>query len=472
MLSRLGMSNLSMQTSCSFALGHVIFSLQSFSVFYVYNLVILRSTSAMVPGVHWTLGGLRRVVQFTSSTSTMERVPIELWEQILLKVMEMGEAPIFATSCTPYTFLYFVNQQTHWYRKPHHDYMERRRRLGLVCRTWNEFVLSTSHRWLLLGQGNAMYELDSTTTSPGCRGGVGPVETLSTTITSEQSVIPVLSWVSHILKRPANHFPLRAYTLRLFATPLPGYNPFENLLVGTTSIQGTNTNTNTNTALRSLSITASIHSYAPIALSQISRTFTGLRSLFLIDVKAARQQALTLPHLEVLYMSCLPQELETLQGSMKAWETPALRHVYLGRTRTPLMDLLDCFLGRYAHQIESLVLRRITTYSPLLLNLPSGFWAQFTELRLLGLDGATLEHKEWSGWSVVPPPTHPCRYLLCRLNTSVDCAVDKIHSVWTWHHGVRLVAGHTDRDKYYVVKNDPGSSITSMESNYGVLPEF
>jgi len=90
----------------------------------------------------------------------MERVPIELWEQILLKVMEMDEAPIFATSCTPYTFLYFVNQQTrnHWHRKPHHDYLKRRRRLRLVCRTWNEFVLSTGHRWLQLGQWDATYD--------------------------------------------------------------------------------------------------------------------------------------------------------------------------------------------------------------------------------------------------------------------------------------------------------------------------
>jgi len=155
----------------------------------------------------------------------MKRLPIELWEQILRNAMEMGEAPVFATSCTPYTFLYFVNQQTaYWEQKPHHDYLERRRGIRLVCRTWNAFVLSTRHRWLQLRQKNAMYELDSTTTSPGCRGGVGPVEKLSTTISSEESVIPVLSWVSHILKRPENHFPLRAYTLQLFATPVPGYN--------------------------------------------------------------------------------------------------------------------------------------------------------------------------------------------------------------------------------------------------------
>ena len=44
--------------------------------------------------------------------SIMERVPVEVWQQNLLKVMEMVEAPIFATSCTPYTFLSFVDQQT------------------------------------------------------------------------------------------------------------------------------------------------------------------------------------------------------------------------------------------------------------------------------------------------------------------------------------------------------------------------
>jgi len=437
-------------------------------------------TSTKVPGVHWIFGG-PRVGSFTSST--MERFPIELWEQILLKVMEMDETPIFATSCTSYTFLYFVNQQTSkpWHRKPHYDYLERRRRLRLVCRTWNEFVLSTSHRWLQLGQGNAMYELDSTTTSPGCRGGVGPIEKLSTTINSEESVIPVLSWVSHILKRPENHSPLRAYTLRLFNTPVPGYNPFDDLLVGAKTTQGTNANTNT--TLHSLSITTSIDSNASIAFSQISRTFTSLRSLFLTDVTVAPQQALALPHLEVLYLNYPLPWLEMLQGSMETWKTPALRHVYLGHISVPLMDVLDRFLGQYARQIESLVLspittypphlfNPITTYPPHLLNLPSGFWDQFTELRLLGLDNGTLEDEEWSGWSVVPPPTHPCRYLVCRINPSMDRVVNKIDSIWTWHDGVRLVAGHADWDKYYVVTKYPGSSITSMESNYGVLPEF
>jgi len=161
---------------------------------------------------------------------------------------------------------------------------------------------------------------------------------------------------------------------------------------------------------------------------------------------------------------------------METWETPALRHVYLGQITMPLMDLLDRFLGRYAHQIESLILipilTPITTYSPLLLNLPSGFWAQFTELRLLGLDTGTLEHREWSGWSVVPPPTHPCRYLVCCVYSSMR-VVNNIQSRWTWHHCMRLVVGETvDWNKYYVVKKDPGLFTTFMESNSGVLLEF
>src|SRR6266481_8275010 len=127
----------------------------------------------------------------------MERVPVEIWQQILLNVIEMDEAPIFATSCTPYTFLYFINQQTraHTQRKPYLDYLERRTCLRLVCRAWSEFILITSHRWLQLEEGSPTYELDST--NPGARG-VRAVERLSMTITSEELIDPIFSWTSHI----------------------------------------------------------------------------------------------------------------------------------------------------------------------------------------------------------------------------------------------------------------------------------
>ena len=89
-----------------------------------------------------------------------------------------------------------------------------------------------------------MYQLDLTILSTG---GVDPIERLSTTINSEELVTPILSWVSHILKCPANQLPLRAYTLRVFNTPSLGYNPLD-YLVGRTSTE-CSTNTNTNTTL-------------------------------------------------------------------------------------------------------------------------------------------------------------------------------------------------------------------------------
>jgi len=421
----------------------------------------------------------------------MERVSVEVWQQILLKVMETSNLPIFATSCTPYTFLAFTYlhmlQQSH--RKPYLDYLTQRRCLRLVCRAWNEFVLFSSHRWLPLEAWSPMYELDPTTLIR-TKGGVGPIEILSTAINSDEFVTPILSWASHILKRPASQTPLRAYILHIDVAPAlkPGCNPLD-LLVGATTTQDPEcmtTTTNTNTTLRSLSITTLFgpnlsgpnHS---ISFSQISRTFMGLRSLFLIRVKAAPQVTLALAQLEVLYVECYRPEWRKLQQSIETWDTPRLRHVHLGRFNTPLTDVIDRFLGRYAHQIESLVLSNAAFFPLSCLDLPSGFWTQFIALRLFGLDCTTLRCKEWSGWSVVPPPTHPCQYLLCDmwsakelgLERLVEREVNNIHRRWTWNDGVRLVAGHARSGQYYIVKNiRDDQSIANMEKTVGILPEL
>jgi len=405
----------------------------------------------------------------------MERVSVEVWQQILLKVMETNDWPRFTASCTPYTFL-GVTYLSNWLerdKKPYLDYLAQRRRLRLVCRAWNEFVLFTSHRWLLLGDYSPMYTLDSTTIR--AKGGVGPIEILSTKISRNELVTPILSWASHILKRPASQSPLRSYILHFTSVTTLGYNPLD-LLVGRTTTQDPEC-TNTNTTLRLLSITA-IDSNISISFSQISRTFTGLRSLFLRGLISVPQQPLTLAHLEVLYMGIVYEKWEDLQQSFETWHTPALRHVRLSYFRTQLTDLIDCFLGRYAHQIESLVLSGVSGYCSPCLDLPPGFWAQFTALRLLGLSDRTLENKKWSGWSVVPPPTHPCQYLLCHFYCPVERelvrlaerVVNDIRAGWTWSDGVRLVVGHTFADQFCVVKNIRGDP--NMERNVRVLPEL
>jgi len=408
----------------------------------------------------------------------MERASVEVWQQILLKVMETNDWPIFTTSCTPYTFLGFTYLHN-WLERdkgPYLDYLAQRRRLRLVCRAWNEFVLLTSHRWLLLEDHSPMCKLDSTTIR--AKGGVGPTEILSTEIFQNELVTPILTWASHILKRPASQSPLRSYILYLGNAHTMGYNPLD-LLVGTTTTQDPAC-TNTNTTLRLLSISGLSNN--SISFSQISRTFTGLRSLFLSGLTAVPQQPLTLAHLEVLYVQVMWEKWEDLQRSFETWHTPALRHVRLSHFRTQLTDLIDCFLGRYAHQIESLVLSAVKGYYLPCLDLPSGFWAQFTALRLLGLSVLTLQNTEWSGWSVVPPPTHPCRYLLCHfycpvesaeLDRAVEWVVNYIRARWTWDDGVKLVVGHVYADQFYVVKNIRGDpSIANMERNVRVLPEL
>jgi len=169
-----------------------------------------------------------------------------------------------------------------------------------------------------------------------------------------------------------------------------------------------------------------------------------------------------------------------MQQSIDTWDTPALRHVRLGRLSRPLTDAIDRFLGRYAHQIESLVLNEYGSFSWPFLNISSGFWAQFTALRLLGLNGSTLKNERWSGWSVMPPPTHPCRYLLCRFYiprenelAEVGRVVDDIRARWTWNDDVRLIVGHGRTGQYYVVKNVRGDqSIANMEKTVGILPEL
>jgi len=414
----------------------------------------------------------------------MEHVPVEIWQQILLKVMETNDWPIFATSCTPYTFLAFMYLHVFYQRnrKPYQDYLTQRRRLRLVCRAWNEFVLSTSHRWLPLEEDSSpMYKLDPTTSY--ANGGVGPVEKLSTVINSNEGVTPILSWVSHILKRPASQTPLQTYILNIRRARRPGYNPLDDLVGTMTSQDPGCSNTNTNTTLRALSITMSSTARNFISLSQICRTFTGLRILSLINVNETPQRTLTLAHLEVLYVR-FPSG--ALLESMGTWDVPALRHVSLEHFRMPLTGMLDRFLGRWAHQIESLWFHDFDpAHSSLLVSplhdLPSGFWAQFAALRLLALDCKTPQCKKWSGWSVVPPPTHPCRYLVCRIFTLKESEVERqvgrevedIRTRWTWHDGVRLVVGNTLTGQYYVVKNiRDGTSIANMEKTVGILPEL
>jgi len=96
---------------------------------------------------------------------------------------------------------------------------------------------------------------------------------------------------------------------------------------------------------------------------------------------------------------------ETLLESMGTWDTPALRHLSLGHFSMPLTGVLDRFLGRWAHQIESLFCREFD---------PSRLYS--TSLPDFGLSFPCCVCSDWTaklssarngpgGPSCHPPPT-------------------------------------------------------------------
>ena len=106
------------------------------------------------------------------------------------------------------------------------------------------------------------------------------------------------------------------------------------------------------------------------------------------------------------------------------------------------------------------------------MDLRPDFWDVFRALRLFGMRATTVEREDWTGWTVVPPPTHPLSYLVCWSLTSVEGAVDCLRQLWTYHPGVRLVAAQNNTDTYHLVKDiRDGQWIANMIETNGILPD-
>ena len=134
--------------------------------------------------------------------------------------------------------------------------------------------------------------------------------------------------------------------------------------------------------------------------------------------------------------------------------------------------MLDGFLRRYAAQLESLVLlEEESKDSASLLDLPVDFWDAFSALRLLGIVVATLEWHDWPGWTVVPPITHPLRYVVCLSRWDVVPMIDGVYRKWTYHEGVKFVTVEKHTDRFYLVNNVRNEPWV-MERTCGILPEL
>ena len=374
------------------------------------------------------------------------RLPVELWQDILLLTIGSNGYPTFATTCTASTFIHFLEQE----KDPHSSYLEYvgcRATLRQVCRAWNEFLESTDTWWV---HAEDPYHPRKSFGLPPVTDQVAIVKQLSMTITTRECVGPALNWASDLFQRV--QAPILSYNINLEAPYDLNFidEPYDLLAPVSTKM-----------ALRSLRIACRFQNYCnPISLSQINTNFKDLVSLSLSRAPVRSTEELILPRLEFLYIhSTLPTE---------RWDLPRLRHVYLaGISCTTDFHMLTASVRRYASQLESLVLE---SHSPANA-FPADFWATFPALRLFGLPEGQLRQHNWGGWAVPPPRSHPLRYLVCEAALMLPSTVSMLSQHWTYHDAVALVVEETTFGVYYLIEDLKQCEWRrGMTETNGILP--
>jgi len=351
-----------------------------------------------------------------------DRIPVEIWQGILLLAIESDGSALFTTTRTPSTFIHFLKQEE-YPDKSYTEYVKCRATLRQVCRAWNHFLLSTNSWWIHVdGLGDHQQSLDF----PSITDPLPTIKRLSMTIPDYGCVRSSLDWAFDLLQRV--QVPLLSYNLILY---IPWDHGFVDEPINILAAFGPKA------ALRSLRIACvpcnACGACGAISLPQLNANFKDLVSLSLVNLVMHSTEELTLPHLEHLHLS---RSSEDPPLPTQGWDLPRLRHVYIDiiRTTTYFNMVLD-FLRRFGSQLESLFLIQYPHRN----GLPHDFWDSFTALQLLGLSSHVLNDRGWSGWTITPPRTHPFRYLACREFPEFEKKVDSLRSMWTYHEDVALV---------------------------------
>lgn len=379
----------------------------------------------------------------------IDRLPVEIWQDILLLTIESDEYSLFATTST---FIHFLKQE----KNPDSSYMKytrRRATLRQVCRAWNQFILSTNSWWThVRGPNDPQLTLDL----PSITDQVPTIKRLSMTITAHECVGPGLNWASNLLQRV--QAPLLSYNITLSIPYDPHFTHDPHDFFDAAGPK---------TALRSLRIAClGVNSRGIISFPQLNANFKNLVSLSLSNLVMRSTEELTLPRLELLHISSMYPT--SAPPPTQAWNLPRLRHVYIAVIpSTTYFNTVLNFLRRYATQLESLFLIEY----PLRNDIPHDFWDSFTALQLLGVRYHVLDHRSWSGWNITPPRSHPFRYLACRDCRDFEVTVASLRSLWTYHEEVALVIENAKSGEYYLIegmkKQDWRASMTQTD---GILP--
>ena len=374
----------------------------------------------------------------------IDRLPVEIWQDILLLAIESDGLSVFATTCTVSAFVHSSKLEDDSYS----TYTSRRARLRQVCRAWNQFLLSTTSWWICI-RGPTIFPR-KTLDLPSITDQVPIIKRLSMTITVEKCWRPGVIWAFDLLKRVETPMLSFDLTLSLLYAHLSD-EPHDVLAAVDHKV-----------ALHNLRIASlSAADCISISFAQLSAHFKDLVSLSLFNVIMHSMEELTLPRLEYLYLYNTEEPTLETQG----WNLPRLRHVYLGLIFFPF-DTLN-FLERCASQLESLILLEPCGFG----GLPRDFWDSFPALQLLGVRYKALANRTWDGWATTPPRAHPFRYLLCCEYDGFDRKIDSIRSNWKYHEEVAFVVEERNTGQHYLVediKKEGGK--TRMTKINGLFP--
>ena len=386
-----------------------------------------------------------------SIEAPISRLPVEIWQDILLLAIGSDGHHPFATTCTASTLIYFSRQE----RNPESSYIEYMRcraTLRQVCRAWNQFLESTDAWWVHV-QGP--YHPRRTFGLPPIVDQVAIVKRLSMTITTHECVWPALNWAYDLFQQV--QVPILSFNIKL-SPPYRSHftrNPYDVLAPVTTKM-----------ALRNLRIACrGLNECGTISFAQLSINFQNLVSLSLSCLVMHSTEELTLPRLERLHVFKYPGVVPL---PTQGWYLPRLRQVYIAviPSTNDFNTVLD-FLRRYASQLESLFL----VEHPSRTGLPHDFWDSFTSLQLLGAGHDVLNHRDWNGWHMTPPRGHPFRYLACSNCEDPEMMAESLRSMWAFHEEVVLVLQKVPAGGHYLVEGIKQEDWrTRMTETNGILP--
>jgi len=142
----------------------------------------------------------------------VDRIPVEIWQSILLLTIESDGSALFTTTRTPSTFIHFLKQEE-YPGSSYTGYVRRRATLRQVCRAWNHFLLSTNSWWIhLRGPKRPRRSLDL----PSITDQMPTIKRLSMVITAHECIQSGIDWAFDLLQRV--QVPLISYNFT-FSTP-------------------------------------------------------------------------------------------------------------------------------------------------------------------------------------------------------------------------------------------------------------